>query len=502
MGTASPSPNLRAPLPRSCAGTAVETGGPIINRRTPSSQSAALRELHRVISGIHAHRELSQTVQAVTDVVVQAAGFGVAVVSVTSADGGMETIAVAGSDEARAELIGVHRPVSEYEDEFAVAEKWGSLRFVPHERAPAEGSLGWVPNLAVPSQQNAWHPLDALFAPLVSSAGELIGVLSVDLPDNGLRPAQAQCDLLEVLAVTAGIAIDNALLTGRLRAGEEIFRQAFDRTAGGMALVTVDGPALGVFFRVNPAFCSIVGHPAETLTTMTPADLTHPDDRAQDEQAAADLIDGRSALYRREKRYLHRGGGIVWVAVTATIARSSDGAPLCAVAQIEDISERRLQLEQLHHQAHHDALTNLPNRTLIFERLRESIGIAERTGRPGALLFLDLDNFKLVNDQHGHRVGDQVLAMLGTRIRAAVSEVDLVGRLGGDELVVIADDVELPAAQQLAERVSRAVAAPITNKGVAVVVTASVGIGRIPVTGGEPSQILQEADQAMYRNKK
>ncbi len=489
-------------LPGRRAGTAVD-GGLIINRLVPSPRSAALRDLHRVISGIHAQRELAETVQAVTDVVVQAAGFGVAVVSVISAGGGMETIAVAGSDEARAELIGVHRPVSEYEDEFEVAEKWGSLRFVPHERAPAEnGSLGWVPDLAVPKRQNAWHPLDALFAPLMSSAGDLIGVLSVDLPDNGLRPAQAQCDLLEVLAVTAGIAIDNALLTDQLRAGEEIFRQAFDRTAGGMALITVDGSTLGTFLRVNPAFCSIVGYPAETLTTMTPAEVTHPDDRVQDEQQAADLIDGRLPLYRREKRYLHRDGATVWVAVTATIARSANGAPLCAVAQIEDISQRRLQLEQLHHQARHDSLTNLPNRTLIFERLRESISTAELTGRPGALLFLDLDDFKLVNDQHGHRVGDQVLAMLGSRIRAAVSDADLVGRLGGDELVVIADDVDRPGAHQLAERVSRAVSAPITNKGVAVVVTASVGITPIPVVGGEPSQILQDADQAMYRNKK
>jgi diguanylate cyclase (GGDEF)-like protein/PAS domain S-box-containing protein len=354
----------------------------------------------------------------------------------------------------------------------------------------------------VPSGQDAWHPLDALFAPLMSSAGDLIGVLSVDLPENGLRPSQSQCDLLEVLAVTAGIAIDNALLTERLRAGEEVFRQAFDRTAGGMALITVDGPRLGAYFRVNPALCSIVGYSEEALTRMSPGELTHPDDREQDQQEAADLIEGRSPFYRREKRYLHSSGATVWVAVSATVARSASGAPLCVVAQMEDISQRRLQLEQLHHQARHDALTNLPNRTLIFERLRESISTAERTGRPGTLLFLDLDNFKLVNDQHGHRVGDQVLAMLGSRIRAAVSDADLVGRLGGDELVVIADGLDRPGAQHLADRVGAAVSAPMTNKGVAVMITASVGISPIPVVGGEPSQILQEADQAMYRNKK
>ena len=456
-----------------------------------------------MISGIHAHRELVETVQAVADVVVQAVGFGVAVVSVISADGGMETIAVAGSDEAKAQLVGVHRPLSDYEQEFAVAEKWGSLRFVPHERAPVEeSSLGWIPDIAMVAEQDAWHPMDALFAPLRSSSGDLIGVLSVDLPANGRRPGPPQCDLLEVLVVTAGIAIDNALLTDRLRAGEEIFRQAFDRTAGGMALIRVDNDLLTSYLRVNPAFCSIVGYPAAELMMMTPNDLTHPEDREEDRRLVAELISGRTELYRREKRYRHRSGTAVWVTVTATIARSENGAPLCAVAQIEDISQRRRQLEELSHQARHDALTNLPNRTLIFERLKESIVTARRTGRPGAVLFLDMDNFKLVNDLHGHRVGDQVLAMLGSRIRAAVSEGDLVGRLGGDELVVIADGLDPPAAHQLADRIRNAVASPITNKGVAVTVTASVGISPIPVEGAEPSQILQDADQAMYRNKK
>ncbi len=460
-----------------------------------------LHQLHRVISGIHAHRELTETVQAVADVVVQAVGFGIAAVSVVRPDGRLQTIAVAGSDEARAELVGVHRPLSEYEAEFAVAEKWGSLRFVPHERVPDPGSLGWVPDVEVLAEQDAWHPMDALFAPLMSSAGDLIGVLSVDLPHDGLRPSPAQCDLLEVLAVAAGIAIDNALLTGRLRAGEEIFRQAFDRTAGGMALISIDGDRVGRFLRVNPAFCAILGYTADELLARTPADLTHPEDRAEDEALVADLVACRSDSYRREKRYLHRSGAAVWVTVTATVARSDDGTPLCAVSQVEDISQRRQQLQQLHHQARHDSLTNLPNRTLIFERLRDSIATAATTGRPGALLFLDLDDFKLVNDLHGHRVGDQVLAMLGSRIRAAVQDDDLVGRLGGDELVVIADSLDAAGARALAERISRAVSAPITNKGAAVMVTASIGISPIPVEGAEPHRILQDADQAMYLDK-
>jgi diguanylate cyclase (GGDEF)-like protein/PAS domain S-box-containing protein len=476
--------------------------GCVIDNFESMSQPDALRELHRLIIGVHAHRELRGTVQAVAEVVVSAVGFGVAAVSVVRPNGGVKTIAVAGNEEARDELIGVQRPLSEYEEEFAVAEEWGLLRFVPHERAPDAHSLGWIPPLDVSPDENAWHPLDALFAPLRSSTGELIGILSVDLPFDGRLPSPGQRNLLEVLAVEAGIAIDNALLTERLRAGEEIFRQAFDGTAGGMALLGVHGDEAGRFLRVNPGFCRIVGYTSDGLLSISPADLTHADDRPIDEPLMAALIAGDSQMYRRDKRLLHRSGSPVWVTVTATIARADDGSPLCAILQIEDISRRRAELEELHHQARHDPLTNLPNRTLVFERLQKSIAIAEREQKPGVVFFLDVDDFKIINDQHGHLVGDQVLAMLGQRIRSAVREHDLVGRFGGDEFVVIADRLEGGAAQVLADRIATAVSAPITNRGVAVNVGITIGICQIPQQGGDPAQILWDADRAMYEHKR
>lgn len=439
--------------------------------------------------------------QAVVDAVLSAAGFGVAVVSVVRPDGTFTTIAVAGNEQARQELLGRSRPASTYEAEFAVADEWGLLRFVPHERAPSGTTLGWIPDMTVRLDGDAWHPMDALFAPLRSSTGALIGVLSVDMPEDGLRPGNHQRGLLEVLASEAGIALDNALLTERLRSGEEVFRQAFDGTGGGMALIGVVDGREGRFTRVNPAFCRIVGYPVEQLLQMAPEDLTHPEDRGMDAGLIAELIAGETELYRREKRYLHQNGATVWVTVTATIARRDDGSPLCIVGQIEDISARRTQLEQLHHQASHDPLTNLPHRTMIFERLEESIATARRTGRPGAVLFLDLNDFKMVNDLHGHPIGDQVLIMLAGRIRSSVREADLVGRLGGDEFVVIADDLDDEGGQLLATRIEAAVAAPITNKGVAVTVTVSVGASCIGTGGGDATQLMHEADQAMYRSK-
>lgn len=292
-----------------------------------SPSEAALRELHRVIIGIHTHRDLAGTAQAVADIVVQAVGFAVAAVSVVCPEGGLRIIAVAGSDAARAQLLGTHRPLSAYEQEFAVAQSWGTLLFVPHDRLPDAASRGWIPEVTAPSNTDTdtWHPLDALYAPLRSSAGELIGVLSVDLPAAGRRPRLAQRDLLELFAGQAGIAIDNALLTAQQATAEEIFREAFDRTAGGMALIGVSGVCQGRFLRVNSALCHIVGRTAEQLLSMTAAKLTHPDDQVDDRAVIEQLISRQLKLHRCDKRLLDPAGTPVWVTVTTTLARSVDG---------------------------------------------------------------------------------------------------------------------------------------------------------------------------------
>ncbi len=465
------------------------------------SVSDALREIHQVITGIHTHSDFTSTVEAVADVVVNVVGFEVAVISMVQADGGLKTIAVAGSAEARSELIGVRRSRDHYDSEFAVADHWGALRFVPHERVPDIDAIGWVPDVPIAAGPDAWHPMDALFAPLHSRKGEFIGVLSVDLPDNGRRPSADQRNLLEVLAFEAGIAIENAQLNDRLRAGEAIFRQAFERAGGGMALMGVQGDSLGRYLRVNPALCALLGYTEDELMALTPLEVTHPDDRDGESKRAYDLLHGATSVYRREKRYVHQDGHSVWVNVTGTIARQDDGSPVCWVSQIEDISQRRVQLDQLKHEARHDSLTGLPNRTMVFERLQESIATAGRDQRPGSALFLDIDNFKAINNEHGHVVGDQVLAMIGQRLRFVVGPHKLVGRIGGDEFVIVADHVEADEAQQLADRVEAAVTAPITHRGRDVHVHVSIGVGAIPVSGGEPERILHAADTAMYAQK-
>ncbi|WP_188940033.1 diguanylate cyclase [Nakamurella endophytica] len=484
--------------------------------------------LHRLITTIHGQPSVLDTVQAVADGVVTDTGFGVAVISVLRSDDELETVAVAGSESARAELLGVRRTRAHYEEEFAAAEPWGRLLFVPHDRATSL-EPGWVPDIPVSDDAAAWHPMDALFAPLRSPSGELVGVLSVDLPVDGRRPGREQRELLEVLAVQAGIAIDNARLTERLRLREELFRLAFDGAGTGIAILGATGDGAGRYQRVNRAFLDIVGRPAEHVLGRRPDDLTHPEDREEPEPdqdrpvrgvgpVTADGRDGAAAgdgdaialappgpgdreVVESERRYLRADGTPVWVSVTQTVVRSDDGALRYLVHQIDDISRRRAQQEDLHHRAHHDALTDLPNRSSLWDRLVRAVEVAEATERDGLMLLVDLDQFKTINDRHGHLAGDRVLTAVAQRLQGALRAADMVGRLGGDEFVVIADGIDGEDARQLADRVRAAVAVPVTVGDATVMVTASVGSAVIPAVGADPGVLMRTADEAMYRDK-
>jgi diguanylate cyclase (GGDEF)-like protein/PAS domain S-box-containing protein len=473
-----------------------------VNDIAGQSRVAALRELHRTITGLHARRTLKATSQAVVDAVVEAVGFGVAALSIARPNGEFRTVAVAGSEAARQQLLGTERPRSAYEEEFALAHDWGSLKFVPHEHFPDAHRRGWIPDFDVTDDGDAWHPLDALYAPLNSSSGELIGVLSVDLPFDGRQPSGDQQDLLELLASQAAIALDNARLTEQFLSQAELFRQAFDLAGGGMALVAVDGPRLGRFQRVNTAMCQLLGREPDDLLSLSPAEITHPDDRGEDERLVADLLAGTAFMYRREKRYLRADGSVIWVAVTATVNRAQDGTPRYVVSQVEDITGRRAEHQRLHYLSRHDSLTGLANRAAVVEHLIKAIATAQNSGRPGVVLYLDLDDFKTINDDHGHHVGDYVLTELADRIRSSLRPSDFVGRVGGDEFVIIADDRTPQQADQMAARIREIVCLPVPWKDLSLAVTVSAGFCTISVVDADHEAILRRADRDMYKHKR
>lgn len=470
----------------------------------------AIRDLQRLILGINSRPDLAATLQAVVDGVVEGLGFDVAVVNLVHDSDFVQVVAVAGSDDVTGALLGETGTVADWERALALADDWGGLRYVPHDRFVDDDALPtWVPDLPVPDDPHAWHPLDALFAPLLSARGELIGVLSVDLPTDGRRPGPVQQELLVMYAVQAAIAVDNAQLTEalrteqtRLRASEQAFRLAFEAAPVGMSVIDMrDQP--GRFLRVNAAMCRMVGYSRDQLLAMSFGDITHDEDRDDDLAAIRRAMDGKQDTYRTEKRYVRADGTHLWVSLNTSVVRDGAGGALYGVTQFEDISDRRRLHLELTRRARLDPLTGLLNRSSLLERVDEAILTAGTTGATGALLFCDLDDFKPVNDNHGHAVGDQVLAVVARRLESQVRTGDTAARFGGDEFVVVADGLSGDALDDLVHRLRDAVSAPIDIDGRNVRV--SMTVGRVPIepTGQEsPAALLASADAEMYRLKR
>jgi diguanylate cyclase (GGDEF)-like protein/PAS domain S-box-containing protein len=481
----------------------------------PSLPLSALRRLYPLIARLHASGPLSETLQAVVDGVIASLAFDVAVVDVVCEDGSFETAAVAGSTQARDQLLGQRYPPDAFDKEFAVAERWGGLLFVPHDRLPSGVEIGWVPSSTVPDDDpHAWHPLDALYAPMYAPTGALVGVLSVDLPHSARRPGPLQRALLEIYAAQAGVAIDGARLAEALNVSEQAFRLAFEAAGVGMTIVDFGADDPGRILRANETMAQITGYPIDELTRMSFLDITHPDDRGPDLEAMARLRrDGDTPVYRAEKRYVRPDGSIVWVALTTSLIRQDAGRVLHGVTQVEDITARRARDEQLRHRAAHDDLTGLANRTTLTDALHRMLQSepAPETAlgrtpshappRQGVLLLCDLDGFKPVNDTHGHDVGDIVLQVVASRLREQVRPQDLVARLGGDEFVVLAAELGEEEAQRLVERLEAAVSAPISVHGTHVTVGVSIGVTALPGESLDPGEAVRVADRAMYAVK-
>ena len=284
-----------------------------------------------------------------------------------------------------------------------------------------------------------------------------------------------------------------------LRESEETFRTILDNAPIGMAVVSLEG----YFVLVNLALCSIVGYTKEELERRTFQEITHPDDLNADLANLQHLVDGGSNSYRMEKRYLHKDGHVVWVQLTVTAQRDACGHPITFIAQIEDISDRKIQRERIHQLAYYDALTELPNRRLLKDRLKQALNQAKRFERSLAVMFLDLDRFKEVNDSLGHDAGDELLKIVSGRLVACVRGVDTVSRQGGDEFIIVLEEIADPQdAAVVARKVIDAVNEPIDLQGHIVRITTSIGIAVYPVNGREDARtLMKHADKAMYQAK-
>ena len=251
---------------------------------------------------------------------------------------------------------------------------------------------------------------------------------------------------------------------------------------------------------VNPAFTRVTGYESAEVLGRTPkllASAHHP-----------------PAFYAEMRRQLHEDGrwlGNIWnrrksgelYMQRLAISRLRDSADEgLYVAVYNDIDQDLRALEQAQFQAQHDALTGLPNRVLLFDRLSEALLNARRRGDQVAVLFIDLDHFKPINDCHGHAVGDVVLQRVAQRLGHSVRETDTVARLGGDEFVVVLREVQVPdAATLVARKILSSLRAPVVVDGIELSVGASIGIAFGPAQGEDAGDLLNRADTAMYAAK-
>ncbi len=479
---------------------------------------ALIRRLSAVATRIHAGDRLQVTLQAIADTVVDELGFGVAAVNNARADGSFEMVAVAGSQECADALLGKIVSAQDMDAVLADGQAWGQLRYVSHTVAAARTRPhSWKPSFTPIDAPDAWHPEDSLFAPLRSTSGELLGILSVDLPADGRRPGSLQRELLEVLAVQAGLAISATRLQdelrrehdyllaeqSRLRASEEAFRFAFSDSSIGMAMIGLVGHERGRYLRVNPALARLLGASVDEVLGSSIGRFAIDQSAAGVERALATAIEQGTGTQRADRRCRHADGSEIWLSLRSSIVGGGGSQRAFLLVQAEDAAARLAREQQLVHEAEHDALTALPNRRLVLQRLDAALTFAREAGVRTTVLFCDLDDFKNVNDTYGHLAGDAVLAEIASRLRAAVRAGDVAGRLGGDEFVVLATDLDDEQAAALVARIRAVVAEPLDH---APGMTVGVSIGSLTLDADtdqllDPLGVLQRVDAAMYSDK-
>jgi diguanylate cyclase (GGDEF)-like protein/PAS domain S-box-containing protein len=299
-----------------------------------------------------------------------------------------------------------------------------------------------------------------------------------------------------------GIAKIARDITGKKRAEENLrlWGRAIEASSNGIMIVDVSMAERAIVYA-NPAFQQITGYTPDEVIGRDPRFLQgagndHPE-MNEIHSAVRDLREGRAVV-----RNYRKDGKPFWNELSMAPVREADGRVKYFIGILNDITQRKRHEAELEHQATHDSLTKLPNRTLLEDRLRQAIAHACRDQTFAAVLFIDLDRFKVVNDSVGHEAGDQLLCQVAERLRLIFRESDTVARPGGDEFVVVAERIENEqAAAVLAQRIMQSLAPPFLIAGQQFYASCSIGIGIFPKDGRAASELLKNSDAAMYRAK-
>ncbi len=259
----------------------------------------------------------------------------------------------------------------------------------------------------------------------------------------------------------------------------------------------------GQYLEFNPALIRIYGYDSasdlqQNIRNIETQLYVDPKKRAE----FVSLMHTQGYVNNFEAQVYRKHGDIIWITENAHEVRDADGYLKFYEGTVEDISERKNHEQQIHYQATHDPLTGLPNRTLLLDRLQQSMSFADRNRSKLAVAFVDLDHFKLINDSKGHHVGDEMLVIMAERLAECVRDSDTVARLGGDEFILLITNLQ--KAEDIAETMQRmlaVIAEPCAIAGRDFVVSCSIGIGIYPDDGADPNTLLRNADSAMYKAK-
>ncbi|WP_175344061.1 bifunctional diguanylate cyclase/phosphodiesterase [Herbaspirillum sp. C9C3] len=285
-----------------------------------------------------------------------------------------------------------------------------------------------------------------------------------------------------------------------LQEAERRYRSIFENAIEGVFQTTPDG----TYIAVNPALARIYGYHSPEDLIVGLRDIRHqlyvePERRSEFMR----LMEQQGSVSNFESRVYRRDGDIIWISENARAVYDDGGTLVCYEGTVEAITERKLYEAEMRHHATHDALTGLPNRNMLHEHLQRAIQAARQKGGLTAVVFVDLDQFKFINDSLGHQVGDELLKTVAQRLQACLRDTDMVARQGGDEFVLVLQNQtggEFGIAEVM-QRILAAVARPWQAGDREFQVTASIGVSRYPIDGKDVETLLKQADSAMYRAK-
>jgi diguanylate cyclase (GGDEF)-like protein/PAS domain S-box-containing protein len=239
-----------------------------------------------------------------------------------------------------------------------------------------------------------------------------------------------------------------------------------------------------------------------STTVQNNVQVVHPDDQERYYDILNEAAENLSP-YDVTFRIVRPDGELRYLRELAEPHLDADGKLFQTIGTTQDVTERELDAQKIAHMANHDALTGLPNRSLFTDRLETSIKNAKRDQKPLAILFIDLDGFKPVNDTHGHQAGDDILVEVSRRLTTCVRASDTVGRFGGDEFVaLLGGDIDAERSGKIADKIIDHVSRPIDSSGLSLIVGASIGIAVYPNDGSTPEGLMAAADAAMYEAKR